>query len=235
LSITGAKTYLDYIKYLDTYPAEYQKLTDDFTIQVSSFFRNPNTFQQVASLILPELVNFKENQNKYDLRFWSAGCAHGEEPYSISIMLMEFLGELQHNFDISIYATDINQTALQEAKSGLCPVKNIDDNLNSIIIKKYFTYHGKDYAVNNDIRQKVLFSYFDLTSKFQFLTEVDCIFCCNVLIYLQPQLQQKVIGKLYDSLATPGYLILGEVETLPGNFNDKLRCLDKRAKIYKKE
>ena len=86
-----------------------------------------------------------------------------------------------------------------------------------------------------DIRRMVNFSYFDLTSTTQPpFTDVDCIFCCNVLIYLQKQLQEKVLDMVYDSLATPGYLVLGEVETLTSSFSEKLECLDSKARIYRR-
>ena len=103
------------------------------------------------------------------------------------------------------------------------------------ILKNYFNPYGEDYEVKNDVRQMVNFSSFDLTSIIhQSLLNLDCIFCCNVMIYFQRQLQEKVLAMLYDSLATPGYLVLGEVETLSGNLRARLECLDARAKIYRK-
>lgn len=234
LRATGAKTYLDYMRFLDAHPEEYHKLADDLTIKVSGFFRSPYTFQQVARLVLPELTLFKRNRGERELRFWSTACARGEEPYSIAILLAEFLGDRRQEFDISIYATDISQQALQEAKAGVYSPKDVE-GLTSTILENYFTHYGKSYVVNNNIRQMVSFSYFDLTTTIrQSLVNLDCIFCCNVLIYLQSQLQERVLSVLYDSLAAPGYLILGEVETPKNNLRDKLECLDTRAKIYKK-
>ena len=101
--------------------------------------------------------------------------------------------------------------------------------------ESYFTRCGENYEVKSAIRQMVSFSYFDLTSPLQppFLNP-DCIFCCNILIYLQKQLQERVLEMLYSSLAAPGYLILGEVETLTPGLNGKLECLDTKARIYKK-
>ena len=93
LYATGAKTYLDYMQFLDAQPEEYHKLADDLIIKVSGFFRSPYTFQQVARLVLPELALFKRNRGERELRFWSTACARGEEPYSIAILLAEFLGD----------------------------------------------------------------------------------------------------------------------------------------------
>ena len=233
LHATGTRTYLDYMQFLDDHPEEYHRLADDLTIKVSGFFRSPYTFQQVARLVLPELVAYKRKQGERRLRFWSTACARGEEPYSIAILLAEFLGNRRDDFDISIYATDISQQALREAQAGVYPLKDIE-GLPDTILESYFR-RGEDYEVRPDIRQMVSFSHFDLTSttKPSFLN-LDCIFCCNVLIYLQTQLQERVVNMLYDSLATPGYLILGEVETPTNGLRGKLQCLDSKAKIYKK-
>jgi len=234
LQATAVKTYLGYMRFLDTHPEEYQRLSDYLTIQVSSFFRSTYTFQQVARLVLPELVSVKRDQRQQSLRFWSTACARGEEPYSIAILLAQFLGHRLSDFNISIYATDISWHALDKAQAGLYPPKDVE-GLPPVILESYFTRHSKGYAVNNDIRQMVNFSYFDLVSTTAPpFTSLDCIFCCNILIYLQKQLQERVLEMLYDSLAAPGYLILGEVERPTGSLCEKLGCLDAKAKIYRK-
>ena len=234
LQATAVKTYLDYMRFLDTHPEEYQRLSDYLTIQVSSFFRSTYAFQQVARLVLPELVFDKRDQRQQSLRFWSTACAHGEEPYSIAILLAQFLGQRLSDFNISIYATDISRHALDEAQAGLYHPEDVE-GLPPVILANYFTSHSEGYAVNSDIRQMVNFSYFDLVSTTAppFMS-LDCVFCCNILIYLQKQLQERVLEMLYDSLATPGYLILGEVERPTSSLRERLECLDTKAKIYKK-
>jgi len=234
LHATGAKTYLDYMRFLDAYPEEYQRFAEELTIKTSGFFRSPYTFQQVDRVVLPELVAYKRKQGKRRLRVWSTGCARGEEPYSIAILLAEFLGRRLPDFDVLIHATDISQQALKKAQAGVYHSKDVE-GLAVPILVCYFAHRGESYTVRTDIRRMLRFSYFDLTSTVgQPFTDLDCIFCCNVLIYLQEQLQGRVLNMLYDSLATPGYLILGEVETPPNNLREKLECLDSKAKIYKK-
>jgi len=234
LHATGTQSYRDYTQFLDTHPEEYERLAYYLTILVSGFFRSHYTFEQVARLVLPELVSHKIDQGKRSLRFWSAACARGEEPYSIAIMLAEFLGDRLGDFDTRIYATDINRQALKEAQAGLYPKKDIE-NLPHGNLENYFTRGDKSYVVRAYIREMVCFSYFDLTSAIKppFL-DVDCIFCCNILIYLQKQLQERLLGTLYEALAAPGYLILGEVETPTDNLREKLKCLDSKARIYQK-
>jgi len=234
LHATGARTYLEYMQFLDTHPEEYQRLVDDLTIKVGGFFRSPYAFQQVARLVLPELVSDKRSRGPQSLSVWSSACARGEEPYSIAILLAEFLGHRLRNFDISIYATDISRHALHGAQAGLYSLKEIE-GLPPTILGNYFTHRGEGYAVDSNIRQMVNFSYFDLVSTTTLpFVNLDCVLCCNILIYLQKQLQERVLGMLYDSLATPGYLILGEVETPTDNLRGRMECLDIKAKIYKK-
>lgn len=235
LHATGARTYFDYMRFLDIHPEEYQKFADDLTLKISDFFRSQYTFHQVAKLVLPELVSYKRNQGKRSLRFWSTACAQGEESYSIAILLAEFLGNRRQDFDISIYATDISRQALEEAQTGVFSPKDVE-GLTDTILESYFTHRGESYEVRDDIRQMVSFSYFDLTSTIRLpFLNLDCIFCCNVLIYLQTQLQERVLEMLYKSLATPGYLVLGEVETPTSSIRERLGCLDSKAKIYTKK
>jgi len=234
LLATGVGTYLDYMRFLDAHPEEYHKFAEYLTIKASSFFRSPYTFEQVEKLVLPELTAGKKSRGERSLKFWSTACARGEEPYSIAILLAEFLGRPRKDFDIAIYATDISREALQQVHSGLYSLSEVESVPRSIL-ERYFIRHGELYEVRPDIRRMVNFSPFDLTSIIhRSLLELDCIFCCNVLIYFQRQLQERVLGMLYDSLAIPGYLILGEVETLTDNVCEKLECLDSKAKIYKK-
>ncbi len=234
LRAAGTKTYRDYMRFLDVHPEEYQRLAEDLTIKTSGFFRSLYTFQQVAKLVLPELVSYKESKGERELRFWSTACARGEEPYSIAILLVEFLGHSLLDFDILVYATDISQWALNEAQIGVYSSKEVEA-LSPATLQNYFIRHNQCYKVKADIGQMVSFSHFDLTSTAPspFL-KLDCIFCCNVLIYLQQQLQERVLSMLCDSLATPGYLILGEVERPTNNLRAKVECLDSKARIYKK-
>jgi len=234
LQATGTENYLDYMQFLDAHPEEYERLISSLTIAVSAFFRSKYSFQQLARLVLPKLLSHQINQERRRLRFWSAACARGEEPYSIAILLAEFLGKRLGDFDIQIYATDINQQLLKEAEAGVYPFGK-PENLPEGTLEKYFIRSDQSYLVSASIREMVYFSYFDLTSTTKPpFRELDCIFCCNVLIYLQRQLQERLLGMLYEALATPGYLILGEVETPTDNLRERLKCLDGKARIYQK-
>ncbi len=234
LHATGAATYREYMQFLDAHPEEYQKLADDLTIKVSGFFRSPHSFQQVARLVLPELLEYKTARGEQGLRFWSTACARGEEPYSLSILLNEFMGQRRRDFEVQVYATDISRRALDEAEAGVYLPKDVE-GVSPVMLQEYFTAHGQGYQVRADIRQMVSFSHFDLTATTERpFMNLDGIFCCNVLIYFQKPLQERVLNKLYASLASPGYLVLGEVETPTSDLDDRLQCLDSKARIYKK-
>ena len=232
--ITGVNTYVDYMHFLDSHPEEYERFADYLTIKVSSFFRSPYTYRQLAGLVLPELLLHKKERRERSLRLWSAGCARGEESYSMAIMLADFLGKDCSNYDIAVYASDIGHLNLDELRSGIYPASDVED-LPRSLRDNYLLPDGDNYEVREDIRQMVRFFYFDLTSTLgQPLPVMDCIFCCNVLIYFQRQLQERVLDRLYNSLAVPGYLVLGEVETPTTALLEKLECLDSKAKIYRK-
>jgi two-component system CheB/CheR fusion protein len=234
LYATGATTYNEYACFLEDHPEEYQNLAEDLTIKVSGFFRSRNTFQHVARLVLPRLLAQKMKRGEPKFNIWSAACARGEEPYSIAIMLADFLGSQLDEFNIVIHASDINRQALAEAKAGVYSPKELE-NLPPPILAKHFSRNGHGYVVNSNIKQMVSFSHFNLvaTTPPPF-TPLDCVFCCNILIYLQRQLQEKVLNLVYDSLATPGYLVLGEVETPTDSLRPRLECVNAKARIYKK-
>ncbi len=235
LCATGTKSYLEYKQFLDAHPEEYESLANYLAMLVSSFFRSSYTFQQAAGLVLPELLSIKTRQGNHNLRFWSTACGRGEEPYSIAMAVAQFLGDKVGDFDIQIYATDINRQALREAETGIYYPQDIE-NLSPSILESYFHRNSRGHEIKNEVRQMVRFSHFDLTSTArQPFTDLDCIFCCNILIYLRKRLQSRLLGMLYKALATPGYLILGEAETPTENLRGKVKCLDFKAKIYKKD
>ena len=234
LHATGSKTYREYMQYLETHSEEYQKLADELIINVSGFFRNQYAFKQVVNIVLPQLFTDKEDRREREVKLWSAACACGEEPYSIAIMLAEFMKQRRQDINISIQATDISRRALSKAEKGVYSPGDLA-TLPQSVLRDYFIRDNQQCEIRADIRNTVSFSCFDLTSTDQPpFSNVDCIFCCNVLIYLQKSLQEKVLQMLYNALAVPGYLVLGEVETPTGGFAEKLECLDSKAKIYKK-
>jgi two-component system, chemotaxis family, CheB/CheR fusion protein len=234
LHATGAGTYLKYTDFLDTQQEEYEILAEDLTIKVSDFFRSEYTFKKMTELVLTELIAGKKSKGDRSIKFWSTACACGEEPYSLAIMLSQFLGEKRNDFDITIYATDISRKALSEAQKGTYSREEVK-NIPAGVLRNYFHPYEQGYKLNDDIIDMVRFSHFDLVLCGQPpFTGLDAVFCCNILIYFQRHLQEKVLNMVLQALSPSSYLILGEAETPACSFSEKLECLDSKARIYKK-
>lgn len=235
----GTESYQEYTKTLNTHPEEYKELFDSLIISVSHFFRNPLTFEFLYQVVLPEMITHKEQSRDALIRVWSAGCAHGEEPYSVAILLAELLGERLKDYLVTIYATDIDTDALNKAKVG----KYTEDSILEVktgFLNKYFHYKNGSYQIGEDIKALVDFSFHDLTSEKvvvpsqSVFTNFDLVLCRNVLIYFNRELQKRVINNLKTVLNEKGYLVLGEAETLSDDAHSSFICRDGLCKIYQK-
>ncbi len=196
------RQYHDYVK---KNPSELKKLLDTLTINLSYFFRNPETFAFIKDSIFPTL-----KKKRGTLRFWSAGCAYGEEPYSLAIIAAE--SSLLSR--VKIYGTDIDSHAVQEAALGIySPVAF--QYTPTHVVAHYFRKTEQRYQIREEIRKRVHFLNLDLfeVSSFELC---DLIMCRNVLIYIDRNFQSTILRKLYDQLKSGGYLIIGKVELLIG-------------------
>ena len=238
LSTTGAKTYLEYTRTLDVDANEYEKLFDDLFINVSHFFRDPLAFELLYKVVLPEMIAYKAQHGETYIRTWSAGCAQGEEPYSVAILLSELLGEQLKDYRVTIYATDIDRNALNKAKIGEYQESSVLE-VKKRFMDKYFSHNG-NYKIRGSIKELVDFSFHDLTSeKFiapprSVFANFDLILCRNALIYFSRELQRKVLSHLETVLNKRGYLVLGEAETLPIDMQKDFTCRECMCKIYQK-
>jgi len=239
ISILNASGTEHYYEILTNTPGEPDKLIDSFLINVSHFFRDPLCFEILSKKIIPELASEKKTTTSCILRAWSAGCSHGEEAYSLAILLNEFILKNKFISEIKIFATDIDRDALKKAEAG----EFDPDSLNEVkfeILNKYFTRIEETYSVIPGIKSMVRFSYHDLLGKTGYApTEsifgnFDLILCRNVLIYFNQPAQEKIFGNLYRSLAPKGVLVLGETETIPQAFRDKFSQISNYSKIFKK-
>ena len=197
-------------------------------------------FECFSSKILPTLEFEKIKKKDNSIRIWSSGCSTGEEPYSVAIMLKEYLEKESLSFDVSIFATDIDKKALKTAVEGKYNYDKIKD-IKYSVLNKYFNIKGDLYTLKNEIRQMVQFSFFDILDKKHFApTEsifgnFDIVLCRNVLIYFDHNHQEIIFNKLYKSLNFNGYLILGEaeipIEKYVNAFKKEYEC----CKIYRKK
>ncbi len=218
----------DYLEVLKQNPDEMLALSNDFLISVTSFFRDAEAFALIKKNVLPQLLNNLAPHE--EIKIWVAGCATGEEAYSLAIMLKEFLKGPFKDTTVKIFATDIDAAALIHAGKGAFSPERMK-NVNEAYRNKYFDKKGNDYVVRQEIRKMLIFAQHDLVKNPPYCN-MHFISCRNVLIYMAPVLQKKVYAMLLFGLKTGGYLFLGSSEnplTIIGN----LETVNKKWRIYK--
>lgn len=207
----GAADLDQYTEFLEHHPDEYQRLASSFLIKVTDFMRDPELFQVLREKVLPDLIASGRDRSN-ELRFWSAGCATGEEAYSLAILVLEALGDELPNFTVKIFATDLDSDAIAFARRGLYPSSALVQ-LPDDLIDRYFTKTGKGYEVKKLVRSLVVFGEHDLGQRAPF-PRIDMVLCRNVLIYFTRELQQRALQLFAFSLREGGYLALGKTETV---------------------
>lgn len=228
-----------YLERLENDPLECDRLIDTIAINVSSFFRDAMVYELLAQQVLPDMIAAKRRAGLREIRVWSAGCAAGEEPYSLAILLREQLVKDDADWTVYIFGTDIDKDALQSAGRAVYPRDSLADTKLGLV-DRYFQPLEEGFQLKRSIRDMVRFSLDDLTSEKTFspaesvFGDFDLIFCRNVLIYFNQELQQKVMNKFLRSLAPQGYLVLGDTETPRSRIASQLQVVDKRNRIYKK-
>lgn len=226
LNAFNALSYNDYCSILDSDRNEYDRLLSALTIKVSHFFREPEVFHILKGLISSSTL-LEEG-----LKAWSCGCAHGEEAYSLGILLTESLG-IKKAESARIFATDIDSTALDTARKGIYS----DDSMQNVASnhrETYFSGIGTGYKLAPQIRHLVRFGELDIVKGTPF-SRIDILFCRNLLIYFEKALQEKVLEKLDFALKPGGLLILGKDEVLPHPFLSRYTEIEKRSRVYRKK
>jgi chemotaxis methyl-accepting protein methylase len=206
-----------YCDYLEQNPAEEQILRAGLLNHFSEFFRDPLTFAILERAILPELIQKKKNDKRSEIRIWSAGCAAGQEPYSLAILLEEALGNSQPGLTYRIFATDVDETQLDEARLGYYPSAALG-NLSLKRAETWFTRQGGGYAVKATLQRNINFSVFDLIQEERgcppasIFGDFDLLLCCNLLIYYQSGTQTLILDRFEHCLARGGTLVTGAAE-----------------------
>jgi chemotaxis protein methyltransferase CheR len=190
---------------------EYQALLERLLTQETSFFRYPGVYEAFEKRVLPEIHVKKFWKNPRTLRVWSAGCATGEEPYSIAITIADALS-FSDAWDVEILASDIGRQALHHAERGVYSGRSIA-KLSEQQLAAHFTPAGNGYRVRPRIRKMVTFVQMNLSSAV-YVGRMDLIFCMNVLIYFSHERRRELIQRFYDTLEPGGYLFLGHSESL---------------------
>jgi two-component system CheB/CheR fusion protein len=202
----------EYQRYIDTHTEEYQRLISSFLIKVTEFMRDQELFTMLQRELLPALVERAETSHTHELRIWSAGCATGEEAYSLAILLSEVLGDRLEQFSVKIFATDLDPDAVAFARRGIYPAAALA-NMPNHLVRRYFLEHTGNYEVSRLIRRLTIFGEHDLAQRAPF-PRIDMVVCRNVLIYFTRDLQQRTLRLFAFSLRNDGYLVLGKAETV---------------------
>jgi len=220
----------EYADYLRNHSPEAKELFNDILIHVTGFFRDPLVFQTLRKKLLPRLIRKKVAGEP--VRIWVPGCSTGEEVYSLAITLTEYMSEHQVHHPVQIFGTDINETALDRARSGIYGEGVLGD-VSAERLRRYFFKTDGGYRVNKTIREMCIFARQNLVNDPPF-SNLDLISCRNVLIYLGPTLQRKVMPVFHYALRTGGLLMLGASETI-GGYAELFSLVDSKSKAYLKK
>jgi two-component system CheB/CheR fusion protein len=230
MSIHGINNARSYLEYLHDNRPEAQMLFSELLISVTSFFRDPEAFSTLQEKYLINLIKLRPDNQEF--RVWVAGCASGEEAYSIAIILDEIRQQLRKPFDIRIFGTDLDDSSIQRARHGVYPA-SISVDVSRERLDRYFTPDGEDaFAIRKEIRDMLVFAPQNLLSDPPFM-KVDLLVCRNVLIYLQSDLQKIILPTFHYAINPGGLLFLGASESV-GPHTDLFESLDNRWKVYRK-
>jgi two-component system CheB/CheR fusion protein len=219
-----------YTRYLIENPREVDLLYKDLLINVTSFFREPTMYNALSRKIFPRLL--KGRRENDPIRIWVPACATGEEPYSIAISLFEYLKDRAISTPIQIFATDLSEGAIVKARSGIYG-KNAPVNVSAQRLKNFFTRVEGNYQIIKPIRDICIFATHNLLKDPPF-SRMDIISCQNVLIYMEPNTQKKILQAFHYALNPGKYLVLGKSETT-GSSMELFDQLDKELRIYSKK
>ncbi|HLP41553.1 MAG TPA: chemotaxis protein CheB, partial [Fibrobacteria bacterium] len=231
MALVKKDTLAEYVKRLEGDSTEINALYQDILIHVTRFFRDPEAYRALEESVLPEIV--KTKTSKDFIRIWVAGCATGEEAYSLAIAVCEFQDTLKERHELRIFASDISESpALERARAGVYS-ESIEQDVSPERLRRFFVKEARGYRINKEIREMILFAKHDVTSDPPF-ARLDLISCRNLLIYFSSPLQRRIIPSFHYALNPGGFLLLGNSETI-GKDGDLFSPVDARHRIYVKK
>ncbi len=221
----------DYVRLLREHPAELDRLHRDLMIGVTSFFRDPEVWSALRDEVLPSLL--ATHPDGAALRAWTPACSSGEEAYSLAMTFVEALDRLPSTprFTLRIFATDIDELAIQRARAGVYPL-GIEADVSPERLDRFFVRTETHLEISKRIRQMVVFAPHDIVGDPPF-TRLDLVTCRNLLIYLEPELQRRVLSSLHYALNPDGVLVLGVAETV-GDAAEQFAVVEERMRIYRR-
>lgn len=233
LRTLGLHSYRQYSDLLDRDPAEYEKLIDTLTINVTEFFRDKVVWDSLRRKALTELVARKREGRSRTIRAWSAGCASGEEPYSIAMLLLDMLGGDAARFLVSVTASDLDPQVLQRAERGVYEVDKLRRIPPSYQVRFTNKLDSATFEIKPEVRRLVRFQRLSLFDPAPFRV-VDLVMCRNVFIYFDRDQQARVLENFWGSLARGGYMVLGRSEKLSPEAAQCFEAIDGKERVYRK-
>jgi two-component system CheB/CheR fusion protein len=218
----------DYVHHLQRNPVEVELLFKELLIGVTNFFRDAEAFEVIKKKVFPQI--FRDRPKSQPVRAWVPGCSTGEEAYSLAMVLSEYIEKTGQQFTVQIFATDIDSGAIDKARAGIYPESIVGD-VSQERLKRFFMKGDNIYQVKKGIREMVIFAAQDMIKDPPF-TRLDFVSCRNLLIYLNPKIQKKLLPLFQFVLNPKGYLFLGSSETI-GEAIDLFSAVDKKWKIYR--
>ena len=229
MMIHGLDTLEGYLGYLEAHPSQVHALYNDLLVNVTRFFRDPEAFRVLQRSVFPRIL--KQRPADAPIRVWAPGCSTGEEAYSLAIVLLESLGDADGIVPIQLFGSDVSETAVVKARAGIYP-DNIELDVAGARLRRFFVKVDGQHQVRKAVRELCVFSRHNLATDPPF-SKMDLIVCRNVLIYLEPELQKRVLSIFHYALKDPGFLMLGVAETV-GSMSDFFSLVDKKHRVYAK-
>jgi two-component system CheB/CheR fusion protein len=210
MQMVGIEDYGDYLDYLEVHPEEFAQLFNTILINVTAFFRDEVAWEYLTQYIIPKILAEKKAGDP--VRVWSAGCASGEEAYTVAMLLTEALGSEAFRQRVKIYATDVDEEALAQARQAGYTDKDLQP-IPAELRDKYFELAGNRYVFHNDLRRSIIFRQHDLVQDAP-IPRLDLLVCRNVLMYFNAETQARILACLHFALNDTGFLFLGRAEML---------------------
>ena len=223
------ESFADYHAFLEAHPQEFVDLLNTVLINVTSFFRDAEAWDALKSSVLPRLV--EPGRGREQLRIWSVGCATGEEPYSLAMLLSEQLGPIEFNRRVKIYATDLDEAALNTARHASYLPRDVE-GVPEPLLGKYFERGNNRYLVSRELRKAVIFGRHNIVHDAP-ISRIDLLVCRNLLIYLETETQNEVLPRLHYALVDDGCLFLGKAETQLAR-SKLFRPIDMKHRLFRK-
>jgi len=229
IKVTNVANLEAYLAYLQEHPTEIEALFRELLINVTQFFRDPEAFEALSVKIIQPIISLKSDSQS-PFRVWVAGCSSGEEAYSVAVLIQEHIEKLKTDCRVQIYATDLDEEAINIARKGFYSAVTLD-NVSTERLQRFFLQEDDGYRIKKSIRDMVVFSTQNLIFDPPF-SKLDLLCCRNLLIYLEPDLQKQLFPLFHYALIPGGFLFLGNSESI-GSFTDLFSTVDRKNKIYR--